>query len=214
MNDIINKIPQFWQGVIGSILATILILIFTKVFGLFSNEIKESKKQRAKKLEELKEKILSQDSVSRVEGYFQILFTILKYLFVANISWVVSGIFSFDVLTYSLFIIICLLCFYLGLRQIFTVYKVLKKDTIFYKHSLNENDLVIQFAEYGFGEKYFDVTDKLRALLENNEIELVTNNDTFGDSHPGKVKSLNVVYTYRGKTHKRVITEGETLKLP
>lgn len=214
MTDLIDKIPQFWQGVLGSILATILLLIAGKTFSLFSNEIRKSKDDRQKKIEDLRNKVLSQDSVLRVEGYFQVLFTILQWLFIANISWVISGILNFDIIAYSVSIIISLICFYIGLREIFVLYKILKKDTIFLKQSISEGKFQIHFGEYGYGDKYSDVTKVLLDKSDKDKLEIDATNEVFGDAHPGVAKHLNVIYSFDGTTHKRTVQEGQKLSIP
>lgn len=214
MADLIDKIPPFWQGVIGSILSTFILLIASKIFSLFSNEIKRSKSDRQKKIEDLRNKVLSQDSVLRVEGYFQVLFTLLQWLFIANISWVISGILDFDIIPYTVSITISLTCFYIGLREIFVLYKILKKDTILMKQSSSQGKFQIHFGEYGYGDKYSDVTKLLLQKVREEKLEINAINEEFGDAHPGVVKHLNVIYSYDGTTHKRSVQEGETLSIP
>ncbi len=65
---------------LASIVATILVGIVVKVYGIFSTQAQQSKRRREERLEELREKMNSPDSVLRVEGYFVTLFTLLKYL--------------------------------------------------------------------------------------------------------------------------------------
>jgi hypothetical protein len=214
MNDLINNFSPFWQGVLASLFAGILLLVIGKVFGLFRSEIKQSNIQRQKKIEDIRNKVLAADSVYRVEGYFHVLFTIFQWLFVANISWVISGIFVSIGLLYFISIFSSFICFYMGLREIFTLYKILKKDTIFIKNSVDHTGLQIQFAEYGYGDKYEDVKNIISKQLKDGRLYITANNEIFGDPNIGIAKNLNIVYSFDGNIHKRQIPEGEILSLP
>lgn len=68
-------------------------------------------------------------------------------------------------------------------------------------------DLVIVGATYGTA----DVTAKAKALVTDNSFVVTANNDTFGDSWYGTLKSLVVVYLRSGVFHTCVVEEHQQM---
>src|SRR3954468_12908040 len=89
-----TDIPVFWQGVLSSIVATIFVAIAVALYRTYSRQARLTVQRRQTKIENIVSKVRSADSVFRVEGYFAILFTLLKYLFIANILWVAADVFN------------------------------------------------------------------------------------------------------------------------
>ena len=74
--------------------------------------------------------------------------------------------------------------------------------------------LQITRAQYGSGNRMWDVTDRVRAQLQNNQISLrVTNDSMGGDPAEGRHKALTVWYTDRGSSTQTTVNEGEYLNL-
>jgi len=59
--------------------------------------------------------------------------------------------------------------------------------------------LVIHKAEYGAGDKFVDVTDKLSAAVSNNGVSVTAGNQLAGDPSPGTPKQLRVTYGLGGQ---------------
>jgi alpha-L-rhamnosidase len=63
------------------------------------------------------------------------------------------------------------------------------------------------------GTTWNDVTEKLRQVARENSLEVAVNNETFGDPAYGFVKSLRVEYRQGGRTRRRTVPEGGTLRI-
>jgi hypothetical protein len=59
-----------------------------------------------------------------------------------------------------------------------------------------------------------DVTDKLRSLIQNNQLAVTANNQIAGDPAVGVAKTLLVEYTYDGKDYTAKVSETKVLRLP
>jgi HEAT repeat protein len=73
--------------------------------------------------------------------------------------------------------------------------------------------LAVIKAQYGTGKQQADVTDRLAAAIQNNQLSLEATNDLAGDPAPGKVKELRVTYAIGGQEKTVVVREGQTLRL-
>ncbi|HWR15817.1 MAG TPA: DUF3395 domain-containing protein [Terriglobales bacterium] len=77
------------------------------------------------------------------------------------------------------------------------------------------NNLRIVRAEYGLGNRFMDVTDRLNSQVQNNQLTLQVNNYTMGgDPARGQDKILRIRYTYNGRQEETSIAEGSYLRLP
>jgi len=213
MDTIIEKLPVFWQGVLASIIAAIIIAIAIKLAAFFVSSVKEGKQEKKQQMDGLKEKVLSPDSVSRVEGYFLFLFRLLQYLFIAGILWVIAPLLNFIPSLYFITTIGSLSCFYLGLRWIFILHRIIHKDSIFIKYSIL-GMLEIKSAQYGAEGKTLDITDELNQRIVDNKLDIKVDNYISGDPTPGVPKQLIVIYSFDGKTHQRIVPERQRLVLP
>lgn len=213
MKDMFDSIGTFWQGVLASIIAAILLGILYRIGGMFIVIIKESKIERQQKNQKLKDKLSSLDAISRIDGNFQILFQLLQYLFLAVISLVVSTIFEFVPLIYWILIVFSLLFFLIGLNDIFRVFKIIRHDSAFIKYSVITK-FRINHAEYGANGVFIDVTDALNSLIKDNKIDIPVTNSIGGDPIPATPKKLIVIYSVNQESQKRIIPEGEIFTAP
>jgi ribosomal protein L21E len=70
-------------------------------------------------------------------------------------------------------------------------------------------------AEYGYGNRYSDVTRVVRNFNNGDQLQLRVVNETFGfDPWRGKDKDLRVLYEYRGQRMEARAQEGDVLYLP
>lgn len=69
------------------------------------------------------------------------------------------------------------------------------------------NNLIIESAIYKTQNKYVDVTDKLRKMIDKGELTVTSSNAIAGDPDPGVKKILEIKYRY-GKS------ELKTLEIP
>jgi hypothetical protein len=75
--------------------------------------------------------------------------------------------------------------------------------------------LHINHAVYGKQGRGEDVTNRLRALVRNNTVDVKVNNENMGgDPNEHVKKTLKVDYTYMGRRMSKVVNEGDQLRLP
>jgi len=75
--------------------------------------------------------------------------------------------------------------------------------------------LHINRAVYGREGKGDDVTNRVRAMVRNNSVDVKVNNDNMGgDPNEHVKKTLKVDYTYMGRRLSKVVNEGDQLRLP
>ncbi len=76
-------------------------------------------------------------------------------------------------------------------------------------------ELRLEQASYGAGDRVMDVTGRLQDMLQNNALEFRVDNRGMGvDPAPGMRKQLVVVYSYRGQRREVSAYEGEYLRIP
>ncbi|MGH9509787.1 MAG: DNAJC11 domain-containing protein, partial [Terriglobales bacterium] len=86
------------------------------------------------------------------------------------------------------------------LRRIYSAYQ----STDYY-----DRDLLILRGTYGYGNRAFDVTDRLQRQVRNDRLSLRVTNDTMGgDPAVGEDKTLTVQYSFNGRTNQAVVREG------
>lgn len=70
-------------------------------------------------------------------------------------------------------------------------------------------------AEYGVGDRWVDVTQRLNSQISNDRLSVRVTNETMGrDPAEEKVKTLVVWYVYGGRTANVTVNEKSTLNLP
>ena len=75
--------------------------------------------------------------------------------------------------------------------------------------------LHINRAIYGREGKGKDVTQRLRAMVRDNRLDLEVNNDTMGgDPNEHTKKTLKVDYTYMGRRQSKTVDENDHLRIP
>ncbi|MGB7023144.1 MAG: hypothetical protein WBD73_05040 [Candidatus Acidiferrales bacterium] len=76
-------------------------------------------------------------------------------------------------------------------------------------------NLRIMRAQYGADFRYFDVTDRLNALIQGDHLRLRVNNDSMGgDPATDRHKELTVVYIFNGQQFRARVNEQDVLSLP
>jgi len=75
--------------------------------------------------------------------------------------------------------------------------------------------LVILRAEYGAGNSWVDITERLQARVVVNRLNVRVNNDLAGDDPArNRPKSLRLRYQIDGREQRRTVAEGQRLTLP
>ena|ERR1035437_6774108 len=87
-------IPQFWQGVLASILGTIIILVGTKLYRMYAAQTQRTNAENKKLISAMETKLASPDPLIRIEGYFVALFSLMSYLFLGNLCWMFASVVS------------------------------------------------------------------------------------------------------------------------
>lgn len=59
-----------------------------------------------------------------------------------------------------------------------------------------------------------DVTEKVKALVKEDSLQMIANNDIDGDPHPGQPKQMRIRYSYNGIVKEQLYNEGDGVKLP
>ena len=76
-------------------------------------------------------------------------------------------------------------------------------------------NLRIMRAQYGADFRYVDVTDRLNALIQGDQLRLRVNNDSMGgDPATDRHKQLTVVYIFNGQEFRTRVNEKDVLSLP
>lgn len=75
--------------------------------------------------------------------------------------------------------------------------------------------LQILRATYGAGDRTQDVTDRLNAQVNGDQLQMEVSNSTMGgDPAEGQRKRLRVIYVWQGMRYQAVALEGELLSIP
>lgn len=75
--------------------------------------------------------------------------------------------------------------------------------------------LRVMRAQYGADFRYFDVTDRLNSLIQNDQLEMRIDNASMGgDPAPDRPKRLSVVYLFDGAPYRTIVNEHSALELP
>jgi ABC-type glycerol-3-phosphate transport system substrate-binding protein len=75
--------------------------------------------------------------------------------------------------------------------------------------------LQINHAVYGKEGKGKDVTNRIRAAVRNNTVDIEVDNDSMGgDPNEHTKKTLKVDYTYMGRRLHKTVNEHDRLRLP
>jgi predicted aconitase with swiveling domain len=79
----------------------------------------------------------------------------------------------------------------------------------------NRSSLSITSAQWGSGNRYQNVSQRLQNMIRNNRLSVkVTPQNMGGDPTPGVSKKLNVTYRWQGRSMNVTRVEGEMLNLP
>ena len=75
--------------------------------------------------------------------------------------------------------------------------------------------LRVMRAQYGADFRYFDVTDRLNSLVQNDQLEMrIDNGSMGGDPAPDRPKRLTAVYLFDGVPYRVIVDEHGALELP
>lgn len=78
-----------------------------------------------------------------------------------------------------------------------------------------QDRLRVMRAQYGADFRYFDVTDRLNSLIQNDQLDIrIDNSSMGGDPAPDRRKRLTVVYLFDGQPYRAVVDEHGALSLP
>jgi hypothetical protein len=88
INQFLEQLPCFWQGVLASITAAIILAIFTYVWKVLPKPTRGGAIRRKAELKRLEEKLRSGQAYERTEAIAVYTFNTLKFLFLGNLFWV------------------------------------------------------------------------------------------------------------------------------
>jgi hypothetical protein len=79
----------------------------------------------------------------------------------------------------------------------------------------DRDDLIINRAVYGAGNKQHDITAPLNAEIRDGRLRIQVRNDTMGgDPAKNTPKTLQIWYTFRGRQFMEALNENDFLELP
>jgi hypothetical protein len=77
-----------------------------------------------------------------------------------------------------------------------------------------EPGLEIISASYWTRKRSLDVTDELREMITNDQLEFIATNDIKGDPDPRTVKRLSIKYKFKGVEVAKEFKEGDRVIIP
>src|SRR6266481_766920 len=86
--------PRFWQDVLASLLVLIIGGVATKLYQIQAAQSQRTSKRNKRYVAALKTKLASADPLIRIEGYFLALFSLMSYLFLGNLCWILASVVS------------------------------------------------------------------------------------------------------------------------
>jgi hypothetical protein len=120
MNDYLENLPDFWQGVLASITAGILLAIAVAAGRASSGSVRTWFRGRRERLSRLRGMLQQGNDLTKTHASLILIFNTLKWILLGNILWVAPD--ALDVLGLYPVFIICqmasLICFCLGLRWV------------------------------------------------------------------------------------------------
>lgn len=163
--------------------------------------------------------LVSEDKIDSFNNYsFELQLTLSLFFFFAG-ALVSAGLVFFsgtknDPVKITLWIasfltIILLIAF---VRNYWKFRKIKKK--VFLKVDKHQNNFEILEATYGDSDKIIDVTNKIRAKISENALNITVSNDIFGDPAPGIRKIAKVRYKHDNEIKEISVNEGDQLILP
>ena len=119
MTSLINQIPAFWQGVVASIFGGMFLAVLGYVFSTSLKQWKRSVSSQRNIRNAVVSNLTASGMIPRIEASIYCLFQTIKYLFFANIFWVLPETLYLFVEFAILVKIISLAFFVLGLKWIY-----------------------------------------------------------------------------------------------
>jgi len=120
MNEFINSIPSFWQGVLASLVAAAIFTIAIALSRTWFSGYRDWMDRGKKKKEELTKEYAEGNDLQKIHASLKLVFNTLKWLFIGNILWIAPeaiGPFLYFQPIYLLKIA-SLVCFAIGLRWV------------------------------------------------------------------------------------------------
>ena len=91
MNSYIDSIPSFWQGVIASIVATVLIAVAVGAFKIWSGSYNSWRDGLKVKYARLRADYEKGNDLTKIHMSVSVIFNVLKWLLLGNLLWVAPG---------------------------------------------------------------------------------------------------------------------------
>lgn len=92
MNNYFNTIPEFWQGVFASIVATIICAIIVGTARIWWSSYNDWIIQRQKIKENFKNELTKGNDIQKIDAGIKSIFEIIKWLFIGNMFWVIPEV--------------------------------------------------------------------------------------------------------------------------
>lgn len=95
MMEVINSFSPFWQGVLSSIVATLLLALTGLIVRILFSSIREWVTNRRGSLEILRQQLSSSMPATRGEATIRLLFSVAQWLIISAILYALSTVISF-----------------------------------------------------------------------------------------------------------------------
>jgi len=121
-----DQIPQFWQGVVASLMAAIIFAIIASLLRFSFSSIQRLSHETNNKKERLK-RLLSGNDLDKPRAVIILILHMLRWLFIGNMLWILSGSVEYflwglgiEIVQFIKFFLTftSIMCFYLGLRWV------------------------------------------------------------------------------------------------
>jgi len=84
----LSDIPDFWQGVLASLVAAAILGLIGFVFKISSKQVQRRNQKTREYVNQLEQKLSGKDPSERTEAAVTFIFHALKNFFIGNIFWV------------------------------------------------------------------------------------------------------------------------------
>ena len=120
MDEFINSIPSFWQGVLASLVAATIFAIVVALLRSWFSGYRHWQDRGKKEKEALKKEYTEGNDLQKTHASLKLIFNTLRWLFIGNILWIapeaIGPFIYFDAIYLLKFA--SLVCFAIGLRWV------------------------------------------------------------------------------------------------
>ena len=95
MEEAWTSIPVFWQGVLSSITAALILIALTFALRISLSSVREWMRNRQIAIQAIREQLFASEANTRIEANLQIMVNVLKWLIFSGLFWLVPDLLYF-----------------------------------------------------------------------------------------------------------------------